>query len=333
MPAARGVRARGAQSLTLFTTGMLVTSGCLVAVAYSRLAQLSAGPAAALLLVGAAAIGLQGMSSVRRRRGELALAQLRGLTGLRLLRFAVGEPTLVLLASAVVGTAVGWFVARWVVRAGLGGGVQFHLTGREWATVALVWAVGVSVVIAVSVRTSYEPLRDKLASRERPQPATTAGLFLSVLVLVAAAVSVYQARHSAAGSVDWVGYVSPALVGLAAGQIGVWLIGICARSLLPGTRGRRGLGLFLTMRRLARRADAAGAIGLVVAAVVLAGVASSAWFGASSWRDQMARLQTGGPIAFTIPGGGLRAYADAHLADPRGRWLMAMSDYHYPSVS
>lgn len=327
----RALRARSGQSLALFATGVLAVAGCVAAVGYSRVTGVSIGSAGALLLLGVAALAAQGAASVRARRYEIALAQLRGRHGLGLLRTAVAEPAVILLAAAAAGTALGWLVARAAVHRWVGGDATFEMTSIEWATSIAVLAVSVVVLVAVSWRTAYQPLTGKLDSHERPRPPTATGLFLSLLVLMGAAVSVYQARQRGASDADWVSFLSPALVGLAAGQIGLWLVALLSRIGLGSPRLNSRLDWFITLRRLARRADSGTVIRLVVAAVVVAGVAGSAWLGAGAWRDQTARMQTGGPIAFTVPTGGLQAYMASHEADPQGRWLMALSAAPDPS--
>ena len=92
MVTVRAVRARFGQSLALFTTGVLAVAGCVAAVGYSRTTEVSPGSAGALLLLGVVALATQGVASVHARRYEIALSQLRGRHGLRLLRAAVAEP-------------------------------------------------------------------------------------------------------------------------------------------------------------------------------------------------------------------------------------------------
>lgn len=326
------VRARSGQSLALFATGTLTVAGCVVGVGYSRAAHVSIGSAGALLLLGIVALAAQGGASVRAQRYEIALAQLRGRHGLGLLRDAVTESSLILVAAAVAGTAVGWAVGRASVRRWVAGGAAFEMTGDEWATAAVVLAVSVVVVVVVSWRTIYEPLTAKLDNRDRPRPATAAGLFLSLLVVMGAAVSVYQSRQLGVRHANWVSFLSPALVGLAAGQLGLWLVALLSRLAMGSPSLNRRLRWFLTLRRLTRRADSVAAIRIVVAAVVVAGVAGSAWLGSEDWRNQMARIETGGEVAFAVPAGGLRAYVASHEADPQGQWLMAVSASPDPSA-
>jgi hypothetical protein len=327
----RAVRVRAGQSLALFATGVAVVAGCVVAVGYSQATSGTGGAAAPLLLIGVVALAAQGAASVRARRFEIALAQLRGCYGIRLLRTAVTEPTLILFAGAVVGTVAGWLVTRFAVRRWVDRTATFQMTTTEWGTVVVVLAISIAVVIAVSWRTTYQPLPDKLSGVERPAAATVTATFLGLLVLTGAAVSVYQARALGVRHADWVSFLSPALLGLAAGQAGVWLVSLLARGALGVASLNRGLGGFVTLRRLTRSADTVGLVRIVVAAVAVAGVAGSAWVGADAWREETARMRVGGPVSYLVPDGALQAYAASHTADPDGRWLMGMSAKPDPS--
>jgi putative ABC transport system permease protein len=329
----RGIRARSGQSLALFAVGALTMAGCIVAVGYSRETHVSVGSAGAFLLLAVVALAGQGAASVRARRSEIALAQLRGSHGLTLLRRAIIEPSVILLAAAAAGIAIGRFVARTAVHRWVGEGATLEMTTAEWAAAATVLVVSLVVVVVVSWHTTYEPLTAKLAGLDRPRPTTAAGLLLGLLAITGALVSVYQARQLGARHADWVSSLSPALVGLAAGQIGIWAVAILSQLAMGLPRLNRSLAWFLTLRRLTRRTDSTALIRIVVAAVVVAGVAASAWLGSGAWRDQTARMEAGGSVAFEVPTGGFQAYAASHQADPQGRWLMAISASPDPSGS
>ena len=81
-------------------------------------------------------------------------------------------------------------------------------------------------------------------------------MFASVLILVGAVVAVYRSSVVTSGEPDWVVLAGPALVGLAVGQVVVWLLRLVARLAL-GRTARGALPGFLAVRRLARVADAA----------------------------------------------------------------------------
>jgi hypothetical protein len=321
----RGIAARRLLSLTIFALSVLVVSGTVVSVAFSRLTDVSRGSAGALVLLGFVALAAQSVESVRRREHELALARLRGRRGLRLVAFAVAEPCVVVLSGAVGGVVVGWFVTRLVVGAWLPQGTEVSLGRDEWVGVTLVTVGSLFLVVASSWRISRAPLLEQLAGARRPRTSTTLGLFLQLVLVIGAVVSIYQAHQASRSRVDWVTLVSPAVVGLAAGQVVIWLV--LALLAVVVQRNRARLGWFITLRRLLRRADSLAVVRMVVAAGVVFGVAASASNAAQSWREDRARLQVGAPVSYPVHAGALRAYAAARAADPQGRWLLPVAAY------
>ena len=331
MPTLRSARATPGQSLAMFVLGAVTVLGCVLGVGFSSSAHLPAGSVGALLLLAIVALAVQAAAYVRTHRHDVALAQLRGVRGPGLLWTAVAAPVLILGVAAVAGSVLaavgGPMLARWWGEAGS----TFEMAGDEWATAAGVLAVTVLVVVASSWRTTYEPLVRKLATHERPRPASTIGLFLILLVAIGAVFSAYHARQLGAGRADWTSFLSPALVGLAAGQVGIWLLVIASRLALGSRRLDASLPSFLALRRLTRQGGGVATIRICTAAVVVAGVAASAWVGAERWRDQTARIETGGPVAYKVPAGALQAFAASHAADPDGHWMMAMTASADPS--
>lgn len=322
----RGIAARRLLSLTIFTLTGLVVCGTVVAVSFSRLTSVSRGSAGALVLLGFVALTAQSVESVRRREFELALARLRGRRGLRLLVFAVAEPCLVVVGGALAGLAVGWFVTRLVVDAWVAKGTTASFGRDEWTGAALVTLGGLVLVVISSWRMLRAPLLDQLAGARRPRAATTAGLFLQLVLVLGAVVTIYQAHQARATRVDWVTLVSPAVVGLAAGQVLVWSVLALLAFAVPRTPSAR-VGWFLTLRRLLRRADSLAVIRIVVAAGVVFGVALSASTAAQVWREDRARLQVGAPVSYPVAAGALRAYQAAARADPGGHWLLPVAAY------
>ncbi len=144
-----------------------------------------------------------------------------------------------------------------------------------WATVALVAA---SVI--------RRPLGDALSVHPRRRSGSWLTSFLEILVVAAAALAVYEAHRGGHG---WVPVIAPALVALAAGQVVAWLL------LLVPRFGRR-LGPALTSRRLRRDPDPASVVRILVAATVLLAVTLTGGRAAADWRDDAARLRSGGPL-------------------------------------
>ena len=179
--------------------------------------------------------------------------------------------------------------------------------------------VAVLVGMAGALR---EPLGDQVSLAARPRASSVVAVFGDVLVLVGAAVAVY--RGSVAGEdPDWVVLAGPALVGLAVGQAVVWLVRLAARLALRPTGSGRLAG-FLAVRRLARVADAATSLRVLVAASVVAALALTGAAQVDDWTDDTARLRTGAPLSVPLEdGGAVGALALTRDLDPEGRWLMA----------
>ena len=298
----RGIAARRLLALTVFVLTALVIAGTVVALGFSRVTHVPTGSVYALVLLGLIAIAAQSVESVHRREHDLALARLRGRSGVRLLFFAVAEPSAVVLAGAAAGVGAGWLLARAVIASWLPSGTTFALSAHEWEGVGLVTFANLAVVLACSWGAMRAPLLEQLAGTRRPRGASTVGTFLQALLVLGAVVAVYQAHQSARSRVDWVTLVSPAVIGLAAGQVLIWLL-IASLAVLIPRSSAAGLGWFITVRRLLRRADSLALIRMVVAAGVVFAVAASASTAARSSREERARLQVGAPVSYPVRGG------------------------------
>jgi hypothetical protein len=115
----------------------------------------------------------------------------------------------------------------------------------------------------------------------------------------------------------------PALVGLALGQITVWLVRLVAVAGVRWTRGAT-LPVFLATRRLARTGQAAAPIRLVVAATVVAAVALTGAQQVGQWSDDTARMRAGAPYQVLLEDADVDDALDlTREVDPDGRWLMA----------
>lgn len=322
----RGIAARRLLSFTTFLLAATVVAGTVASIGFGRLTHVSEGSAGALILLGLVAIASQAVESVRRREHDLALARLRGQHGLRLLYFTVAEPSIVVVAGAAAGVAGGWAVGSMAVSRWLPSATTFTVDTAELVGAGIVTAACLVVVWAAAWRATRAPLHRQLAGVRRPRAASTFGLFLQVLLVLGAVVAFYQARQDARSRVDWVSLVSPAVIGLAAAQVLIWLLFGLFAVLVPRS-SRAPLPWFVTLRRLLRRADSLALIRVVVASGVVFCVAASASAAADGWRVERAKLQVGAPVSYPVPSGALRAYVAAHEADPSGRWLLPVASY------
>lgn len=317
----RGAWSRRGALGTLVVMTAVVVGGAVAVLQFAEAAGTSRLLTAPLLLLGAVAVPSLGTELAVARREEIGLARLRGIHGLRLWRFLLVEPLLAIAVGTAAGLAVGAVgtllaTDRWLDDAAPGLGRPAVLAAAAIAGAGLV-IVGLSAAAALR-----EPLAVQVAARRRPRRATTLTIFLSVLVLVGAGVAAYRSR-SADGDPDLVVLLGPALVGLALGQVAIWVVRIAARGLTPVTE-KRGLGAFLAARRLARADDLVTPVRLVVAAAVIGSLALSGAVAVSTWTDEQAAVEV--PGARTIvatPLGAMGAVDLTDRADPGGEHLIA----------
>lgn len=318
----RGLRARAGALTTLGAMTAVVVAGVVAVDAFAAAAGTSRLLAAPLLLLGLVAVPGTGRELGSVRRNEIALARLRGLRGARLVRTVAAEPLLVMLAGAVVGLPLGAAVAGVAGHRWLGTGAPPTAAGALAAL--LVVLVGAGAVLTGMARALREPLSEQLGSVERPRASTVAGVFGALLVLAAAAVALYRSGSTAGagGLPDVVVLLGPAFVGLAAGLGAVWLVRVGAAAAVRRT-DRSDLPRFLAVRRLARSADRAAPVRLLVAAAALGAVALTGGVAVTGWASQTARIRIGAPRAIPVDVSPAAALALTRRLDPGGRHLMA----------
>ena len=328
----RGIVWRRRQTLTLFLLGTVVVAGCLVVERFSELTDTPVGSVGILLLLGLVALSVQAAGSARTRRPEIALAQIRGRHGSRLLTYLLAEPLTILAVAAGAGVLIGRTVTSIAADRWLPADVPDpgRIGGLGWLTVAVAVAASGCAVAAGSWRTVREPLIQQLDTSYRPRPGTTLVLFGQTMVIVAAAVAAYQATQQAGTREGWAGLANPALLspvllGLAAGEVaGMTIRAGAAVSSRRAGGGAQRLSGFLARRRMARRSNSVFGTRLVIAAAVVTAVTSSTSTAVTGWLDESTRLAAGGPLQYTVSSGPLAAYAATHRIDPRGQWLMSM---------
>ena len=320
----QGAWARRGTLLPLLLLTVVVVGGVVAVVGFAAAAGTSRLLAVPLLLVGAVAVPATGRELASARRTEIALARLRGLEGGELFTLLLVEPLLGLLVGAAAGTGLGLVVADIAARSWVGDpmGAPGADVAAAVAVVVVVALVAVLLGMAAALR---EPLVAQVRGAARPRASGIAAVFAQVLVVVGAVVAVYRARIVDGTQSDLLVLAGPALVGLAAGHVALWALGALARVGVRRT-GRRGLPAYLATRRLARSADAAAPLRVLVAAGVVAGVAVTGAVQVAAWADETARLQAGAPLRFDLErGNGGDAAAVLALTerlDPEGRWLM-----------
>ncbi|NPD04368.1 ABC transporter permease [Nocardioides sp. zg-1308] len=317
----RGAWSRRGALTTLVLMTLVVVGGSVTVLQLADAAGTSRWLTAPLLLLGAVAVPSIGAELAVARREEIGLARLRGIHGARLWRFLLVEPLLAIVLGTLLGLAVGAAGTVVATRTWLAE------TAPALERPALLAAVGIAgaglAIVGLSAAAALrEPLAVQVSTRRRPRRATTLAVFLSVLVIVGAAVAAYRSR-AADGDPDLVVLLGPALVGLALGQVAIWVVRIAARVLTPATE-RRGLGAFLAARRLARADDLVTPVRLVVAAAVVGTLALSGAVAVSGWtRDQAAVEVPGQRTIDATELGAMGAVDLTEQADPEGTHLLA----------
>lgn len=317
----RGAWSRRGPLLTLVAMTTVVVGGAVAVLRFAEAAGLSRALTAPLLLLGAVAVPSIGAQLAVARREEVGLARLRGIHGARLWRFLLLEPLLAILLGVAAGLALGAVLARVSTSAWLGDAATPLSPAAVLGAVAI-GAVGLLIVVLGTVGALREPLAVQVATRRRPQRATTLAVFLTVLVIVAAAVAAYRSRMPSSGQPDLIVLLGPALVGLALGQVAVWVVRGAARA-ATGPTSRRGMGAFLATRRLARADDLVSPLRLVVAAAVVGTLALTGSAAVAGWSATQARIESPGPVSVDFEDNAFGALALTRELDPAGDHLMA----------
>jgi hypothetical protein len=317
----RGAWSRRGALTTLVLMTVVVVGGAVTVLQFAEAAGTSRWLTAPLLLLGAVAVPSIGAELAVSRREEVGLARLRGIHGVRLWRFLLVEPLLAILVGTVLGLVVG------AVGTVLATATWLDDTASALSQPALLAAAAIAgaglVIVGLSAAAALrEPLAVQVSSRRRPRRATTLAIFLSVLVFVGAGVAAYRSR-GADGQPDVVVLLGPALVGLALGQLAIWVVRIAARGLTPATE-KRGMGAFLAARRLARADDLVTPIRLVVAAAVVGALALSGAVSVSGWTRDQAAVEVPGARAIAATDLGAMGAVDlTEQVDPEGEHLIA----------
>ncbi|WP_341231744.1 FtsX-like permease family protein, partial [Nocardioides salarius] len=324
----RGAWSRRGTLAPLLALTTVVVAGVVAVLGFSEAAGTSGALAVPLLLLALVALPTTGRELAAARRGEIALARLRGLEGGELYVLLALEPLLVLVLGGLLGGGLGLLVAHLSASAWLTDPAALVGTDALTAAVLVVLAGLVALLVGMGAALR-EPLADQVAAVARPRRTTLASAFAQVLVVVGAAVAVYRSSVTPAddaGGPDLVVLAGPALVGLAVGAAALWLLRLLARRWVRHRGPRGGLAGFLAARRLDRVAGAAGAGGAVqvlVAAAVVAGVALTAAVQVEQWTERSARLVAGAPLRIDLETDAEPALELTRRLDPDGRWLMA----------
>ncbi|MCK9824627.1 hypothetical protein NOCD_14170 [Nocardioides cavernae] len=255
-------------------------------------------------------------AATRQRRGEVAVARLRGRGPAGAAGLLLVELLPVLVAGVLPGV-VAALAGGAVARSLLPGSAPFE-AGPGFVTAVLLAVLAlVLIALAVTVRVAREPLDDLVRSGPSPSRRWTLGPLDAVLVAVAGTGALAFVAGGLSGSFALTGPALLALfIGLVVGHLAAPLASTLGRRLLA--RGRLVAGL--TLLETGRRRETRALIAVVTVAVALAVFSLDALAIGAHNRDNAAEHEAGAPVVLTLAGrdlDGLRAaLADA---DPTGR--------------
>ncbi|MBO0847245.1 MAG: hypothetical protein J2P22_17735 [Nocardioides sp.] len=258
------------------------------------------------------------------RRGELALASLRGYNRRQLWFLGMLEPLLLLAFATPLGVVLGYVSSVVLARAWLVPGlpVPFVAAGIL-AVVGVVLVTG--VVAAVIVRDAVsEPLSSQIAGVRRPTRAGRATVILRLALIAAAgAALVIAASRSRPRAPDATDLALPILLAVAAGLLVSLLVLGVAGLWVRWSGRRRVLSSYVAARTVRRRREGTMIVLPVTAALTVAVFTVGVSLAASTWRASAAATEVGAPLSYSTNLSLSRAVGLTHQLDPQGRWLMA----------
>ncbi|MDA0635430.1 hypothetical protein OUY22_18565 [Nonomuraea sp. MCN248] len=279
------------------------------------------------LLVAAQLVGLgwlllfQTVGDLVRARGpEIALARLRGHGRVRVWRFALAEPMLLLLLAVPLGLAAGFGAASLMIGALLPASIPTTFPPMAVAAGLAATLGGVLAATASAWRIATRPITEEW--RRTPRRSAR-GWVLDAVVLAVTALGLTEllaAGVIADASGESVSALAvPGLMALGVALLASRVLPVVSGWLFGLTRRRGGLGPFLALRQVARGPVTAGSVIVLGTAFGLATFAVAAWTATSDDYARVAAFHNGAPAAITVePVEPDKLTAAVEAADPGG---------------
>lgn len=266
--------------------------------------------------------------AVEAKGGEIALAKLRGLPPLSTLGFGLAEPAMLVALGTPLGLLGGYLSVKLFASSVLVDHTPVTITAGTLVAVAAALAGSLVAAIAAGRRT----LRRSVLEQWRRTPGHHPSRWMLVLDLVLAAAAILglvALRHGTGnGNQRAATLLAPALLVFAVALLGIRLVPVVLRPLLPLTRGSRRIGLFLAARQVVRRPAGLRLAALLTVAVGLATFAIAGEGVAQANREARAEVEVGAPalapVQFEPQHDPIQA---TRTADPDGKWAMATASW------
>jgi hypothetical protein len=257
---------------------------------------------------------------VTARGPEIALARLRGHGRLRVWRFGLAEPVILLAVALVAGLALARQGAQFMADSLLSVEVNVGLPAEAALAGAAVPLGGV-VAAAIAARNfTVRPVTEewRRTPRRRARSWVLDAVVLAVTgiglieLLAAGVITETSGQQASALAV-------PGLMAVAAALLACRVVPFLARRLFGVTRRAGGIGAFLALRQIARGPATAGTLVVLVTAFGMATFATAAWSVTSANFERVARTHNGADTVLKVRPEGVAAFRKAvERADPSG---------------
>ena len=265
-------------------------------------------------------------ASMTLRRGELALASLRGYRRRRLWLLGMAEPLVILLAAAPMGIVLGYLAARALARQWLIAGlpVPFVLASGLSAAGVVVATAGVAAgVVRIAVS---EPLTAQIAQERRPVRPGRMALVVRLALLAAAAAALVTAwSRSKPAAPDATDLALPLLLATGVGLLTSLAVLLVGSLWMRWSARRRSLASYVAARTVRRRHEGTQVVLPVTAALTVAVFTVGMSAAASTWRTSVAATEVGAGLSFPTTLSINRAVGLTDSSTPRaaGSWRLA----------
>jgi putative ABC transport system permease protein len=261
------------------------------------------------------------------RGNEIALAKLRGRGPMPTLRFGLSEPLLLMLLAIPLGLLAALVVAHTFAASVLASNTPVVLPRSAVFAALIAFGGGLLAALVAAQRTLT---RSALEQWQRTNSRAGRGWLSFAIDVVIAGLAIaglatlHSNRHTGGSN----SLLAPGLLVAAVALLGVRLLPLLCRALVPATRSRRRVGLFLAVRQVGRRPAGLRLAALLAIALGLASFAVAGESVAAPNRTARAQAEVGADRVVSIqyqPGHDPVAAVEA--ADPAGRWAMAAATW------
>ncbi|GAA2088400.1 FtsX-like permease family protein [Actinomadura alba] len=256
------------------------------------------------------------------RTSDVALVKLRGLSGIRLITFWLAEPISLLAAAVPAGLLAGRLAATTMSAALFGPRIPVGAPGELWLAVGLAAAGGLAAVVLASRAALIRPVTEQFRRAGTGPPRR--GWVPDAVVITLTAGGLVQIAGAGTlrgpGRQDAISLLVPGLLAISVALVAARTLPPACRALFRHSRRRRGIGLFLALRQVARRPGGVRTTVTLTTAFTLVVFAVAAWSTARANHRAVAATQVGAPVALTItppPSESLAAFV--RTIDPGGR--------------